>query len=206
MMKRTAIFSMLLLLVLASCTAIAGASSTCDVKINDFVIHPATGVAPAKIGLTTYMSGNVASVSYKILDKSGNVVASCRSFCTHCTQSHICTCSLTVSKAGTYDAIATAYGTGGCSVSKTLKSAITITSPAAPKASFTYLKTSGKKVYFTDKSTGAVKWTWSFGDGTYSGQKSLSHIYKKAGTYKVCLKVCNSAGTCSSVCQSVTVK
>ena len=127
MMKRTAIFFILLLLVLTSCTAIAGASSTCNVKINKVIIHPATGVAPAKIGLTTYMSGTVTSVSYQILDKSGKVVASCRSFCSHCTKSHICTCSLKISKAGTYDVKVIAYGTGSCSVSKTLKSAIKIT-------------------------------------------------------------------------------
>jgi PKD repeat protein len=205
MMKRTAIFSILLLLVLASCTAVAGASSTCNVKINSFVIHPTTGVAPAKIGLTTYMSGTVTSVSYQILDKNGKVVATCRSFCTHCTQSHICTCSLTIPNPGTYSAKVTAYGTGGCSVSQIKKSAITITA-AKLVPTFTY-KTSGKKVTFTDKSTGgAVKWTWSFGDGSTSTSKTITHTYKKAGTYKVCLKVCNSAGTCSSVCKSVIVK
>jgi len=127
MMKRTAIFFILLLLVLTSCTAIAGASSTCNVKINKVVIHPATGVAPAKIGLTTYMSGTVKSVSYQILDKNGKVVASCRSFCSHCTKSHICTCSLKISKAGTYSVKVIAYGTGSCSVSKNLKSAVKIT-------------------------------------------------------------------------------
>ena len=126
-MKRTAIFSVLLLLVLTSCTTMASASSTCNVKINSFVIHPATGVAPAKIGLTTYTAGTVTSVNYQILDKSGKVVATCRSFCTHCTKNHICTCSLIIKKLGTYDAKVTVYGTGKCSVTQVKKSAIKVT-------------------------------------------------------------------------------
>jgi PKD repeat protein len=209
-MKRTAIFFVLALLVLTSCTAMANASqvsskNACNVTIDKFIIHPATGVAPAKIGFTTYMSGNVKSVSYQILDKSGKVVASCRSYCSHCTKKKICTCSLIIKQPGTYDAKVTAYGTGGCSVTQVNKSAITVTS-AKLIPSFTST-VSGKNVTFKNASTGAAKWTWTFGDGSKSTAQNPTHTYKKAGIYKVCLTICNDESTsCESVCNKVIVK
>ncbi|WP_292391818.1 hypothetical protein [Methanosarcina sp. UBA5] len=127
-MKRTTTFFVLALLVLTVCTATAGASASpaCNLKIVKFTVNNPTGTAPAKIGLTTYTSGTVKIVQYQILDKSGKVVASCRSYCTHCTKKHICNCSLTVKKPGTYDAKVTVYGAGNCHVQQTKKSAITI--------------------------------------------------------------------------------
>jgi len=208
MMKRTTTFFVLVLLVLTLCTATAGASSAsaaCNLKIDKFLVHPATGVAPAKIGFTTYLSGNVTSVKYEVLNKSGKVVASCRSYCSHCTKAHICTCSLIIKQAGTYDVKVTAYGTGNCHVEQTKKSAVTI-KDAKLVPSFTY-KASSKKVTFKDASTGAAKWTWNFGDGSKSTLKNPTHTYKKAGKYKVCLNICNSGSTsCKSICKTVTVK
>ncbi len=205
-MKQKAIFLVLALLVLTSCTAIASASSStaCNLKITKFYVHPATGVAPAKIGFTTYMEGTVKRVQYQVLDKSGKVVASCSSTCGHCTKQKICTCSLIIKQPGTYDVKVTAYGTGSCSVTQVKKSAVTVTA-AKLVPSFT-CTASGKKVTFKDKSTGATKWTWTFGDGSKSTSENPTHTYKKAGTYKVCLTACNSAGTCKSVCKSITVK
>ncbi len=101
MMKRTTNFFVLVLLVLTLCTATAGASSStaCNVKIVKFTVNNPTGTAPAKIGFTTYTSGTVKSVQYQVLDKHGKVVASCRSYCKHCTVKHICNCSLIIKKA-----------------------------------------------------------------------------------------------------------
>jgi hypothetical protein len=128
MMKRTATFFVLALLVLTLCTTTAGASSStaCNVKIVKFIVHPATGTAPAKIGFTTYMSGTVTRVQYQVLNKSGKVVASCGSYCAHCTKKKICTCSLIIKQPGTYDVKVTAYGTGNCHVTQTKKSAFTV--------------------------------------------------------------------------------
>jgi hypothetical protein len=130
MMKRTTTFFVLALLVLTLCTATAGASSAsaaCNVKIVKFTVNNPTGIAPAKVGFTTYTAGTVKSVQVQVLDKSGKVVASCRSYCTHCTKKHICNCSLTIKKPGTYNVKVTAYGTGNCHVEQTKKSAIKIT-------------------------------------------------------------------------------
>jgi PKD repeat protein len=204
-MKRTATFFAFILLVLTLCTVTAGASSSsaCNLSITKFVVHPSTGTAPAKIGFTTYMAGNVTRVTYQVLNKTGKVVASCSSYCAHCTQKHICTCSLIIKQVGTYDVKVIAYGTGSCSVTQLHKSAVTIKAPTL-SPSFT-CTVSGKKVTFKDKSTGATKWRWSFGDGAVKTSQNPIHTYSKAGTYKVCLKVCNST-TCKSICKTVTVK
>lgn len=98
----------------------------------------------------------------------------------------------------------TAYSTGSCSVTQVKKSAVTVTATKLVP-SFT-CTASGKKVTFKDKSTGATKWTRTFGNGSKSTSENSTHTYKKAGTYKVCLTVCNSAGICKSVCKSITVK
>lgn len=207
LMKRTTTFFVLALLALTLCTATAGASSTstaCNVKIVKFTVNNPTGTAPAKVGFTTYTAGNVTSVQVQVLDKNGKVVASSRSYCTHCTVKHICNCSLTLKNPGTYNVKVTAYGTGSCHVEQTKKSAITIKAVNLVP-NFT-CSTSGKKITFKDASTGAAKWSWNFGDGSKSTLKNPTHTYKKAGKYKVCLTVCNSGNSCKSICKTVTVK
>ncbi|MGB9941326.1 PKD domain-containing protein [Methanosarcina sp.] len=81
-----------------------------------------------------------------------------------------------------------------------------------PVADLSVSKTSGNApltVKFTDKSTGGKalwKW-WGFGDGTGSNStaNTIEHTYKKAGTYKVFLKVTNTAGSDTSDFQYITV-
>ena len=74
----------------------------------------------------------------------------------------------------------------------------TATPPPAPTATptpaqgltagFTYTPSSpgvGKSVKFTDRSTGANAWSWTFGDGGSSSLRSPSHTYAAGGTYTV---------------------
>ena len=50
-------------------------------------------------------------------------------------------------------------------------------------------------VQFTDKSTGnPTTWSWSFGDGTVSADRSPVHNYNLAGSYTVSLTVTNAFG------------
>ncbi|WP_243685298.1 PKD domain-containing protein [Methanosarcina barkeri] len=44
-------------------------------------------------------------------------------------------------------------------------------------------------VVFTDKSTDATSWSWSFGDGSTSAEKNPKHTYSEAGNYNVVLTV-----------------
>jgi len=52
--------------------------------------------------------------------------------------------------------------------------------------------------------TSTAKYSWSFGDATYSKDKSPTHTFSKAGKYYVCLYVTDSPCT-QSYCDSVTV-
>lgn len=77
-----------------------------------------------------------------------------------------------------------------------------------PVAAFSMSPTSGKApldVAFTDKSTGATSWSWSFGDGSTSAEKSPKHTYSEAGNYNVVLTINNEKGS-SSKTQSVVVQ
>jgi PKD repeat protein len=56
------------------------------------------------------------------------------------------------------------------------------------------------KVGFASSGIGVAQaWNWSFGDGTYSGEKDPVHIYEGGGVYTVSLQVSNSACQDSSV-------
>jgi len=51
-----------------------------------------------------------------------------------------------------------------------------------------------------------LTYTWDFGDGTTGTEKSVNHLYKKSGEYKVVLKVDDGKGAaCSSATDSVLV-
>ncbi|KPK85053.1 MAG: hypothetical protein AMS27_08435 [Bacteroides sp. SM23_62_1] len=51
-------------------------------------------------------------------------------------------------------------------------------------------------VRFTDVSTNAQEWFWSFGDGSYSSEQNPTHTYSQAGLYFVYLATYNSATGC----------
>ena len=131
-MRRIAIFFVLAILVLMPISAMAASApqvsckgGTCtNLKITKFTVHPTSKIAPAKVGFTSYISGTVKMVEYKVINsKTGKVAGSCRSFCSKCTKSKICTCTCVVKTPGTYDVKVTAYGSGNCCVTKVIKSA-----------------------------------------------------------------------------------
>ena len=67
-----------------------------------------------------------------------------------------------------------------------------------PVADFAGTPTSGTAplaVSFTDASTGATSWSWTFGDGATSTAQNPSHTYSAAGTYTVSLTVTNAFGS-----------
>jgi len=77
-----------------------------------------------------------------------------------------------------------------------------------PVAAFATSPTSGKaplNVAFTDKSTSATSWAWSFGDGSTSAEKNPTHTYSEAGNYNVVLIVNNEKGS-SSKTQNIIVQ
>lgn len=73
----------------------------------------------------------------------------------------------------------------------------TISIGAAPVAAFTSNETAGLvplAIRFTDESTAATSWDWSFGDGTSSNSQNPVHTYTSGGTHTVVLKASNSYG------------
>jgi beta propeller repeat protein len=72
-----------------------------------------------------------------------------------------------------------------------------ITAGAAPVPGITASPLSGLvplTVTFTDTSSAATSWNWSFGDGTYAGTNPAIHMYTSGGKFKVILDDANEWG------------
>jgi PKD repeat protein len=80
--------------------------------------------------------------------------------------------------------------------------------PSKPVAAFDFnIKNQGTlpdTVLFTNNSTGATSFTWTFDDGNTSTQQSPSNIYKTVKTYNVKLVVAGAGGT-DSVTKPITI-
>ena len=59
-------------------------------------------------------------------------------------------------------------------------------------------------VKFTNSSTGAISYTWDFGDNTKSFDLNPTHVYAHGGTYNIKLTA-NGAGGTSTVTKTVTI-
>lgn len=74
-----------------------------------------------------------------------------------------------------------------------------------PNANFTALPLSGcvndAIINFSNTSTGAVSYTWDFGDGGSSTLQNPSHVYANAGTYNIKLITTNGFG-----CNDIEIK
>ena len=58
-------------------------------------------------------------------------------------------------------------------------------------------------VTFTNLSTNAVTYEWTFGDGGTSTDKNAQHVFTELGTYNVCLTATNSNGCSDTYCRTV---
>lgn len=76
-----------------------------------------------------------------------------------------------------------------------------------PTASFSHqpiIPETNEPVIFTNYSTNATSFIWTFGDGTGSDLRDpRPKSYNKTGTYKVCLQALNSVGCSDTVCRNV---
>lgn len=84
----------------------------------------------------------------------------------------------------------------GCADSITFKEYIHIDPPIA---AFIYKQNCGVSgnIQFTNKSIGADTWSWDFGDGSTSTDKSPLHVYANKGEYEISLTVTNKKTGCS---------
>ncbi len=78
-----------------------------------------------------------------------------------------------------------------------------------PTAAFTANKfidcMPGNPFTFTDQSTGAASWQWSFGDGATSILRNPTHSFATYDTFQVCLISTNGQGCSDTVCQNVII-
>ncbi len=82
----------------------------------------------------------------------------------------------------------------GCFVSDT----INVTHKPLPEAGFAYSNT-GTTYSFTDTSTNATTWRWTFGDQGTSNLTNPTHTYTQFGTYKVTLVTTNTCGSDTAI-------
>jgi PKD repeat protein len=95
---------------------------------------------------------------------------------------------VTITAPITYTVVATNFA--GC----TRADSVTIALAVTVNPNFGYTMTN-QTVAFSDSSTGAISWTWLFGDGNASFNQNPIYTYSAAGTYNVTLIVTN--GVCS---------
>ena len=99
---------------------------------------------------------------------------------------------------GHYDVSLTAIDSNGCSHTKSMPNAVFVPGPIAEfTASQTTVCDSGM-VQFTDMSSSAVSWSWTFGDGNSSNAQHPNHMFDSHGWYTVALIVQDSMGCATS--------
>lgn len=75
-------------------------------------------------------------------------------------------------------------------------------------ADFTFSPTSNKRIMKFNNQTGGTHKVsyWDFGDGSYSTERSLLHVFDSAGTFKVCLVVYDTLIECTdTLCKTITI-
>ena len=76
-----------------------------------------------------------------------------------------------------------------------------------PVAKFDYsLDTQSDNISFTDNSSEAISWLWTFGDNSSSTEQNPQHEYKHNGIYDVQLIIKNGAGCSDKYSNKISVK
>lgn len=119
------------------------------------------------------------------------------------------TATHTFERPGTYSVAFSAKNQAGAASASTTVTVHTPSKPTAPQISSIDVTptpaTIGDSVRFrgTADSSGSVRYTWHFGDGTSAEGASAIHVYEAPGQYTARLEATNEAGTAD---RSVTVR
>lgn len=149
------------------------------------------GTSTGSITGVTIISGT-APYSYSWVDSAGNVVDT----------------TLNLSNVGPGNYVLTVTDSNGCSITLGGLSGFTVGSSSNVVASFTTDTTSGEtplSVTFTNTSTGATNYFWTFGTGDTSTVFSPTYIYTPLGQYTACLIASNAAGCADTACTTIDV-
>lgn len=113
--------------------------------------------------------------------------------------------SHTYANPGTYTMMLVAVNPNTCNKRDTMKKTIVIRK--LPVANFSYdpiIPVPNTPIKFTNKSQNADYYSWNFGDGNLSAEENPSHLYRKTGTYRVCLSALTRDGCADSLCKEVS--
>jgi PKD repeat protein len=105
--------------------------------------------------------------------------------------------SNTYASAGTYTVTLSAVGPGGTN-SLTKPGVIVVTNPPPPSVDFVASPTNGfapLNVAFSNLTSGAITYAWSFGDGNTSADEQPANTYTNPGAYTVTLLAVGPGGT-----------
>ncbi len=103
------------------------------------------------------------------------------------------------STVGSHQIVLLITNPSGCSFSDTNNILI----QNIPTADFSY--SGDPEVTFTDLSTSAINWAWSFDDGSTAPSQNPIHTYTNIGSYDVSLIVENTQGCSDTVIKTVTI-
>ncbi len=135
-------------------------------------------------GATTFCAGN-------------NVTLSAAAGFSYAWSNGATTETVTADATGTFSVTVT--NSRGCSMSS---DPVSVTVNPNPTANFTFA-VNGSDVFFTNTSSGANTYSWSFGDSGTSTAASPSHTYAASGTYTVCLTANTTPGCTNQTCQTI---
>ena len=153
-----------------------------------FTANPSSGCMPLTVNFTNTSTG---AVSYSWAFPGGNPATSTATNPT-----------VVYDTAGVYTVTLTATNANG---SATATQTVTVTT--VPTADFTYVITKDTTVTFTNTSTGATSYLWTFGDGDSSLLANPVHDYPAYDSiyiYQVVMRATNNCGTVNDT-QSVTI-
>lgn len=147
--------------------------------VASFSGSPTSGPAPLTVNFSNSSTG-ATNYNWNFGDGSSNAVAN---------PAH------TYTNAGTYSVTLTAVGAGGTN-SLTRPNYIVVTNPP-PSVDFVAAPTNGGAaltVYFTNLTSGATNYSWSFGDGQTNNSISPTNVYQSEGSYTVALTAFGPGG------------
>jgi PKD repeat protein len=149
--------------------------------VPQFVAGPTNGLEPLHVGFTNFTLGNVSSYVWDFGDGSSSEMESP---------------DYTYTNAGSYTIGLTAIGPGGTNTI-ILTNYIVVTNPPLPAVNFVADTTNGMApltVNFTNLTTGALTYDWTFGDSNSSSAVDPVNTFTNAGIYSITLMAIGPGG------------
>lgn len=106
---------------------------------------------------------------------------------------------------GVYTIVLIAMNDATCNGTDSMTKTVFVRRP--PKANFSFAPTvpvPNQPIVFTNLSTNADSYVWSFGDGNFTTDKNPSHLFRHKGSFTVCLTARTTDGCLDSVCKQVS--